>query len=458
MFSKIFSAIKLVFSCTSEISTAAERSLDRYRRAARTSLIAMLARIVNIATGLITVPIVLSYFGPDRYGLWVALSSFVAFLSFTDMGFGIGLQNALSKCYGQDDRVTPRSYVSGAMLVMIMVFMVFTGVALFVLPLIPLDKLIKVSTDSARAELLPTAQTILIIFGFGLPAGLIQRICNAHQRGYWGNLWLAVGRVVGFVGILVCIYLGLGLPSLAACIMGAPFLCLAIASVFMFKKQLWLRPSISAVTLDAVHKIFGTGITAVGAQIAFAIVRNGPAIIIANRLGVAAVIPFAVTQKLLGVIVMLLQTLVSPLWPAYGEAAVRGDWVWVKKTFRRTVFLAVAIFVPTFFVMSFSGRWFIELWTRDALAVPSWSLLMACNIWCSIMAWNVISSTLLNGLNHMIGQATYGIVIAVIALGFGYWLAQDYGVTGVIWSAVFIGGLLRGVAMGLEAKYVMRGK
>ena len=48
---------------------------DRYRRAASTAVMNMVAQIIQVATGLISVPLALDYVGPERFGLWMTLST-----------------------------------------------------------------------------------------------------------------------------------------------------------------------------------------------------------------------------------------------------------------------------------------------------------------------------------------------------------------------------------------------
>ncbi len=453
---KVIYMIKLIFSRAPDTSTPEGRSQDRYRRAALTALVDIIARVINIGTGLATVPLTLSYLGQDRFGLWMVLTSFLGLLTFTDMGLGVGLQNMLAECHGRDDRVSARGFVSSAMLAMILMFLLLVGAAFFVLPAIPLDRLFKVSTDLARSELLLTAQVVLIAFGVGLPTGLAKRIYNAYQQGYRGALWLALGRIVGLLGVLVCIWLKTGLPTLVLCFMVSPFMCLGVGGIFLFKKYPWLRPSFHAISRDSTRKVFRTGITAVGAQLAVVILQNGPALVIANRLSTTAVTPFAITKKLLAVTSILIMAAILPLWPAYGEASARGDWPWVKKTLRRSIRLAMAIQLPMFVLMTFSGRWIISVWTQDASVVPSWSLLMACNVWMAISVWITVISVTLNGLNQMIGQATYGVVFALIAVALGYWIAGNGVVSGVIWAVVAAGAVTTAIAMGFEVGWVIR--
>ena len=186
-------------------------------------------------------------------------------------------------------------------------------------------------------------------------------------------------------------------------------------------------------------------------------IYSGPALIIGNRLGVAAFAPFAVAQKLLSTASIILTTTVLPLWPAYGEAAARGDWGWVTKTFRRTVLGGFIIQIPIFFLVAIFGQFIIRIWAGPE-AVPDWTLLMALNLWYLIAVWNVCTSTILNGLDHMIGQSTYGPILASTALLTGLLLALVYGVAGVAISVALIAVLIGGICAGIELLWTLHKK
>jgi O-antigen/teichoic acid export membrane protein len=449
MFNKAISIIKFIFSKTPDTSTVAGRGKDRYRRAGRTALADMIANIVAIAAGLITVPITLLYLGIERYGLWMALTNFVTFLTFTDMGLGIGLQNALAKCNGRDDKKNPAYYISSAFFIMFLVSILLAVFAIFILPIIPFERLIKIHSETARGELLPTAQTIIIVFGFGLPVGIFQRVYNAYQQGYWANLWLTIGRVAGFFAVLICVLLKLGLPILVGCSMGLPFVCMACGAFFLFKKMPWLKISLGSITREAIRTIFSTGAKAVIVQLSAVLITNGPALIIANRFGVSAVTPFAIVQKLLATSNIIISTALLSLWSAYGEAAARNDWAWVKTTFRRSVKFGFAIQVPVFILIGFFGKFIIHIWAGEK-AVPTWSLLMAVNVWYLIAVWNTCAAITLNGLDHMIGQAFYGPFFASLGLIASYWFAGLYGTVGVVWPVVCISIVGTAIGCGTE--------
>jgi hypothetical protein len=77
------------------------RGSERNRRAMLTGSVATLARVVQMGTSLITVPLTLKYLGNERFGLWMAISSVLAMAAFADFGVGNGVLNTVSKAFGR---------------------------------------------------------------------------------------------------------------------------------------------------------------------------------------------------------------------------------------------------------------------------------------------------------------------------------------------------------------------
>lgn len=73
---------------------------ERYRRAALTSIMNLISQVVQVATGLISVPLALGYVGVERFGIWMALLTGLMFITFADFGVGLGAQDRISKLVG----------------------------------------------------------------------------------------------------------------------------------------------------------------------------------------------------------------------------------------------------------------------------------------------------------------------------------------------------------------------
>ena len=97
-----------------DTSTDDGRSKERYRRVVLTAGSSFVSKGVTILTGLISVPLTVHYLGAERYGLWMTISSTIAFLTFADLGLGNGLLNAVSKANGLDDQADATTAVSSA--------------------------------------------------------------------------------------------------------------------------------------------------------------------------------------------------------------------------------------------------------------------------------------------------------------------------------------------------------
>ncbi len=409
----------------------------------------MLVRVVGVLANLVIVPLSLGYLGEESFGLWMTLTSFMTFLAYTDLGLGTGLQNRLSECMGHDDRESPRYYVSSGLFVMGLLCVTAVAGGMLILPRVDLVGLLSIREDEAARQALPTALAMIVAVGLGLPGGMVQRIYYAHQQGYWGYLQLAGGGMMGLVGAIICVWMKAPLPVLAFVFAGLQYIPLLVGSVVLFRREKWLRPSLGLVRWRHTRDIFVTGTAAMWSQLASMLLVTGPPLIIANRVEVAAVTPFSLAQKLLGVLTLVFTMSIWSLWPAYTEALARGDWAWIRLTFWRTVRLSVVILVPVFALVAVSGQYVIRLWTGAPEAVPSWSLLMAWNVWTVLRGWSVVFSILLSGLNRLAWQAVYGLVCGSAGLAVGYWLAPR-GLEVAVWAMVLVGEGLRCLALSVD--------
>lgn len=433
-----------------------DRGRERERRAAKTSVTILIAEGVRVLTQVAIVPLSLAYLGEERFGLWMALTSLVGALAFADIGIGAGLQNAISACHATGDRSSPRAYVSAAAVVAGVVAGVIVVATLMLVPLLPLERWLPMRDPLARPEIVLTAQALLLCIALGLPAGLAQRIYNGFQEGYVSKIWLAVGRLLALGGVLLCVALQLGLPFLAAAYTGLPFLLMIAAGVVLFRRRPWLSPSLGAVTRPALRRIARTGTAALFVQVGFVLATNGMPLVIANRLGPQALPPYAVTQSLLWIPGLLVQTAVLPLWPAFREAHARGDRAWIARTFRRSVRLGIGIMLPFLIVVLVAGRPIIRLWTGVETVVPDAALLWPCCLWSLLNTWSILCMILLNGLDRMRAQAVYGTATAAAAIAAGALVAPTGGVVAAAWALVLACGLPRAVLHGLEVARELR--
>src|SRR5215211_9147349 len=95
-------------------------------------------QIINLATRVLLPPLFLGAWGADVYGEWLVLSSFVAYLSLTDIGGQTYIINRLTQAYAQQDfSLFRRVLHTGLAIFLLMptaVFFLFTAAVLIVPP------------------------------------------------------------------------------------------------------------------------------------------------------------------------------------------------------------------------------------------------------------------------------------------------------------------------------------
>jgi len=435
--------------------TQITRGENRNKRIKHTAVVSLAAKGINALSGLITVPITLSYLGAEQFGIWMALTGFVAFLSFTDLGIGIGLQNALTRCHGNDDEKTPSSIISTALFLTVLLCLILCVVSWYLIPQFELTRIIKLTGEENQLTLLYTTQAFIIAFAISIPLGMIQRIYDAYQNGVISNGLLAVGRLFSLASVFISVKLGYSLAVMVFLYMTIPFVFLALGGLYLFINNPVLRPSPFNVKTQYINQMVRTGGLALSAQVGAAIMSSGPLLLLSSQFGAAAVVPFAITQRLLSVVSLMTSAALMPLWPAYGEAHARSDKEWISATHKKALLFTLAIISPLFIAMSFYGQDLIAWWSNDANAVPSWSLLMACNVWAFVMAISRANSMLLNGTNHFKGQAIYGLILPISAILIGYYYAENNTLVMTLWVMVLSGEFTRSLFLWWESTKVL---
>jgi O-antigen/teichoic acid export membrane protein len=384
---------------------------------------------------LISVPLTVHYLGTERYGLWITLSSLAAFLGFANLGIGNGLVNAVAQAHGHDDHELVRRYVSSGFFVLVAVIVVLGVLFVPLYSAVPWASLFNVSSHKAVAEAAPATAVFVGCMLIGVPMEIVNRVQSGYQEGFISNIWIGIGGLFGLVGVLIAIELQLGLPWLVGALTGGPVLASALNSLVFFGWQRpALRPRLSAAHWLAAKSVIGIGFLFLVLQVASAAAYESDSIIVAQILGPRAVTQFAIPMRLFMLAPLLLTLVVTPLWPAYGEAATRGDGRWLTSALRRSLMLALGTSLIISVLLFAFGKPIINIWVGGSVT-PSLLLLGALGIWAVISSVSGPLSVFLNGVNAMRFQAICAVAMVLANVGLSITLTERIGVSGVIWGS-----------------------
>ena len=420
-----------------DTTTIEGRSAERYRRIAWSTALSTVARLVGLATGLVSVPLVGGYLGSDRYGIWLQMSSFVAALGPLDLGIGLGLLTLVSDAYGRDDKEAARRAISTAAAMLITIAALAIVVFGVVYLTIPWARVFNVSTPTAISEAGPAAAVLFGAFALGLPLGIVAQVQLAHQAGYISSAWAIAGNLGSFIALLAIIALHGSLPLLILALTGVGLLAAVLNGWFLFRRQRrWLMPRLKDVDLRTARPLLKTGSFFLVLQIAGLAAYSLDNVVIAQIMGSGAVQEYAVPTKLFVLAPTLLSFVLVPLWPAYRESLARGDGAWVRRTLRRSITLAALVNIPSTVVLVVTGPFLLQVWAPALHLHPTTLLLLGLGTWTIMNTLNGPLSMLLNGANVVGFQAICATLMAVANVTISIFLVQRIGVSGAVYGSV----------------------
>lgn len=415
---------------------ASEHGSSRNFRAIVTGGTGAIARIVQIGTSLITIPIVIRYLGNERFGLWMTISSILAMAGFADFGIGNGVLNTVAKAFGQNDMNGVRRAVSSGFAVLVAISIVLLSAVYATFRFVPWADVFRVTSLQARAEAGPALIVFATCFALNIPLDIVQRVQLGLQQGFRSSLWQLFGSALALVGVVGGVWLHLGLPALVAALASAPVLATALNAVHFFGfVRPDLRPCIGLATRKMIAEIARLGGLFFVLQLAVAVCFSSDNLVLTRILGPLAVTQYSVPSKLFSLAAMATSFFIAPLWPAYTEALEKRDHLWIRQTLSRSLMVVSGLSITLSGCLVAFGNSIMRISVGNGIhASPL--LLAGLGIWGVLMPVSSTIAMFLNGLSVVRFQVIIALLAAPANLAISIYLTRRMGVPGVVYGSI----------------------
>jgi len=401
----------------------------RAKLAISTSLV---SRIVTTVVSFVVLPISIRYLGNEGYGLMTTITAVVGWLQFTNMGIGLGLQNALTEEVAKGDKQGQKELVSTAVISLCAIGLILLAAGLIIFPQVRWDRVFPPTTSRFTAEIPWTVLTVFFGFVSTIVLGFVSPIYAARQELHIASLQGMVTSVLTLLGTFVAVHFRWGLLGLTLCTIG-------VTALIQWSFALWtlygrglkeLRPAWFSMTRLAASRVYRTGISFLLLQICNIAFFQIDAFLIAHFLTVDQVTPYSVAQKVFLQTSGLFAIVTGSLWAAYGNAKAQGDFAWIRRTHgqMRKVFLLFFGGLALFMIVA--GHKLLQLWVGPA-AAPSTLLIAGVALYFIAREWTALHAMLLNGLNIVRPQVWNLLLTAIITLALDIYLVTRLGPLGL---------------------------
>jgi O-antigen/teichoic acid export membrane protein len=411
-----------------------DRGGERWRRINRTAATAASLRVVTLLSSLVSVPLTLKYLGPERYGIWVAMSSINTLLAFTDFGAGYGLMNRVARGTGTGDAELIRRSVSSTFFALLLVTALLLVGAACLYPLVPWQSGLHTRTTADGIAAGRAVAVMVTVFLLTTPFATVQRVQFAYQEGFQSQLWQIGGVLAGLVGLVAVISRKGDLWMLALASTAGPFLAVCLNWVDQFyRKRPWLRPRRQSWELRTAKEVIADGGFFLILQLAGTVVLSIDSLLIVHWFGPVSLTEYSLVARLYQIAPALGAVWFAPLWPAYAEAIARGDARWARKSLSSSTGLATACSALIAITVSFSIRPLVLLWTHTAIKPSTW-LITGFAVCTVIQTGTSAIAAYLNGSNYIRGQAVLVIIQAALSVVLKVVLSRFIGSAAIVWG------------------------
>lgn len=389
-------------------------------------------RVVSIAISLMVVPATINYINAERYGIWLTLSSIIAWLSYFDFGFAHGFRNRFAEAVAKDDHVLARKYVSTTYAVLAMIFTTLMIITSIANKFIDWSSILNVD-QGLNVELRAVFQILIIFFCINIVAEVFSTMLTASQRPAASTAIKTGGNFISLIAIIILTHTTKGnLEYLAIAFSGIPCILTIIVSIIVFSKGKYKKyaPSIKQLDFSLARNIVGMGGQFFLIMMCLLLIFQFTNIIISRELGPESVTLYNVTYKLFGIVEMVAMIVLAPIWSAYTDAYTRKDYAWMRRSSAKLEKMGI-LSLPALAFLTIISPFIFKIWLGDNVNTSIYvSVAIAFFTFCKIMG-NIYMYQL-NGTGKVRIQMITYIVIAIFALPVMVYSCRKWGLVGIV--------------------------
>lgn len=388
-------------------------------------------KIIAVFISLAIIPVTIDYLNPEQYGVWLTLSSIVAWLSFFDVGLGHGFRNRFAEAKANGDNELARRYVSTTYFAMILIFGVVLIMFEIINPFINWANVLNIH-QSHNHVLSVVVSIILIGVCTSFVANIASIMLSADQKPAISAMIATAGQVVA---LLVIFFLTLcpqhDMRYIAFALSWGPVLVTLFASIWMFThKYKEVAPSIKYIDKSFIKNIVNLGVKFFIIQVSMILIFQVVNIILSRVLGPAAVTEYNVAYKYFSITMMVFNIILSPYWSAFTDAYTKGDLTWMANIHRKLThvwFVLTGINILLLICSPIAYR----LWLHGTIEIP-WSTSFSMFVYINVLSFSTMYMVLLNGTGKVFLQMLIYIFCALFAIPTSIALCGQVGIPGIL--------------------------
>jgi O-antigen/teichoic acid export membrane protein len=405
--------------------------MPRARRIAQNILSNWFALVVTTAVGFFLSPYVVHHLGNVLYGVWVIVSSLVAYMNLLDLGLQSAVVRFVSKGIAKENYEESNQTVSGALWIRLWISLAIMATGLLVS--LQFHRMFNVPAEVQRAAsiaLLVSAVTVAINLWCGVFRGVLIAL---HRYDLTSSVLIlqTCMRAIGFIGLLRS---GHGILALALWELGTSVLCNLAIIIFCFRTFPKLRVVFTRPDRETLQKLWSYSsyvfLINLGVQVAY----YTDNLVVGAFLSPAAVTLYAIGGVTIGYARQIVASMTTTFAPLASTFEAEGKYENLQRLLIHGTRAALAVSLPIEVALFFRGETFIRLWMGPQYAHPAAVVMKILLLSVVFSSANSTSGGVAYGMEKLKRVTIWAVVEASSNLILSVILVHKIGIYGVAWG------------------------
>lgn len=385
---------------------------------------------LSIVISLMLIPLTLNFLTPYEYGVWLTLSSILAWIDYFDVGLGNGLRNKLSEALALKNDVLAKKYVSTTFFILVLISIALFAVFLVINEWLDWTNILNLTENVGES----ITRMILIVF-LGVVIAFVLKIVTYI---YFAKQLPVVNSFATLLSQLMSLVLIYGLTKIcesnhlewvAYVYSFSPAFVLLFFFLVTFVRYKELRPSLRSFDMKLSSSLMSLGVKFFLIQLSCLVIYTTSNLIISRNLSPDEVTPYNIAFRYFNILFMLFSIIISPIWNAVNEAYNKCDYDWINKTMSCLTKLYLIV-VGCAFIMLFFSQFIYSLWIGTTVIIP-FRLNLVLAIYVLILIYSSLYSHFLNGMNKLNLQLYVILIMGIVFIPLAVYLVDKFGIVGV---------------------------
>ena len=416
----------------------------------KSGIINMAIKPLSLILALLYTPLLISYLGNEKYGLWATILSMISWINYFDVGIGNGLRNVLSKDVQTNDYEHANKAVSTS-------YVVLSCISLTLLVLL---LIITATTNwngvfSTSVTMRPTLAISFVFICINFVVSLINTIQYALQKSEGVAIRGCIIQVINITGLLILSKTSTESLERMAVLFGfSTLLVNAVTTFFVVHDKSFLRPSIKEFDKGIIRDICNTGLRFFIIQIMCLLMFTVDNLLISHFFGPEEVTPFSIANKVYYVGYSILAAFIVPYWSGTTAAVARRDFLWIKKSIRKVIRILL-LFIIGCIIVTIVFKPVVYIWLHRELNYQPGLIVLMC-VFYILYAILSVECQFINGTGELTVQLIMYVVLGITNIPLSILLGVAIGMKsfGIRLATAFL-VLIADVILGINLFYII---